>query len=120
MSGIYSNESLLQALFVTFVLGGGCAILAGRAIAKTWRSMLVVVVSMVPMAMAVRFVHFALFEEPLLSGAAYLFELAVLVSAACLAFKRTRALQMVGQYYWLYELEGPMRWRARQDAAAKP
>jgi hypothetical protein len=113
MGGLYSNESIIQALFVTFVLGGGCAILAGRAIAKTWRSMLVVVAAMIPMAMAVRFVHFALFEETLLSGASYIFELAVLLGAACLAFKRTRALQMVGQYYWLYELDGPLRWRLR-------
>lgn len=120
MGGLYSNESIIQALFVTLVLGGGCAILAGRAIAKTWRSMLVAVAAMFPMAMAVRFVHFALFNETLLSAPAYLFELMVLLCAACLSFQRTRALQMVLQYYWLYELEGPMRWRPRQDVAAKP
>ena len=119
MGGLYSNESLFQALFVTFVLGGGCAILAGRAIARTWRDLLVVVAATFPMAMAVRFVHFALFNETLLSAPAYLAEFLVLLIAGCLSFQRTRALQMVSQYYWLYELEGPLRFRLRQDAAVK-
>lgn len=119
MSELYSNESIFQVLFVTIVLGGGCAILAGRAIALTWRSIWVVVAAMIPMGLAVRFVHFALFNETLLVPKTYLVETAILMIVACLSFQRTRALQMVRQYYWMYESSGPLGWRLRQDAPVR-
>lgn len=116
---LYSNESIFQVLFVTLVLGAGCALLAGRAIALTWRSIWIAVIAMVPMGLAVRFVHFALFNETLLQPQTYLVETAILIAAACLSFQRTRASQMVKQYYWLYEPNGPLGWRLRQDAPVK-
>jgi len=115
----YSNESIFQVLFVTLVLGGGCAVLAGRAIALTWRSIAIAVIAMIPLGMAVRFVHFALFNETLLQPQAYVVETIILIAASCLSFQRTRAQQMVRQYYWLYERSGPLGWRLRQDAPAK-
>jgi hypothetical protein len=120
MTYLYSNESILQVLFVTVVLGGGCALLAGRAIALTWRSIRIAVIAMIPMGLAVRFVHFALFDEPLLQPHAFLVETAFLIAVSCLSFQRTRALQMVRQYYWLYEPRTPLGWRLRQDAPVKP
>lgn len=120
MTQLYSNESLVQVLFVTLVLGAGCAALAGRAIALTWRSIWIAVVAMIPMGMAVRFVHFALFNETLLAPRTSLVETAVLIAVACLSFQRTRARQMVRQYYWLYEPHGPLSWRLRQDAPTQP
>ncbi|HEX7882007.1 MAG TPA: hypothetical protein VF499_04635 [Afipia sp.] len=119
MTQFYSNESIFQALFVTLVLGGGCALLAGRAIALTWRSIWIAILAMIPMGLAVRFVHFALFNETLVQPSAYVAETAILIAAACLSFQRTRAQQMVRQYYWLYEPSGPLGWRLRQDAPAK-
>ena len=68
------------------------------------------------MAAAVRFVHFALFNEPLFSLKSYALELLILLVVICLSFQRTRAVQMVRQYYWLYEQNGPLSWRLRQDA----
>ncbi|MBN9585668.1 MAG: hypothetical protein BGN84_08075 [Afipia sp. 62-7] len=118
MTQLYSNESIFQVLFVTLVLGAGCALLAGRAIAQTWRSIWIAVVAMIPLGMAVRFVHFALFNETLLQPRTYLIETAILIVVACLSFQRTRARQMVTQYYWLYEPNGPLGWRLRQDAPA--
>ncbi len=116
---LYSNESLFQVLFVTLGLGGGCALLAGRAIAQTWRSIWIVVAAMIPMGLAVRFVHFALFNETLFSPRTYLVETIVLLIVACLSFQRTRAMQMVQQYYWLYQPSGPLGWRLRQDVPPK-
>jgi hypothetical protein len=116
MEQFYSNESIFQVLFVTLGLGAGCALLAGRAIAVTWRSIWIAVIAMIPMGLAVRFVHFALFNETLLQPNTYLLETAILIAFACLSFQRTRALQMVKQYYWLYEPSGPLGWRLRQDA----
>lgn len=117
---LYGNESIFQVLFVTLVLGGGCAYLAGRAIASTWRSIWVAAAAMIPMGLAVRFVHFALFNETLLMPRTYAIETLALAAIACLSFQRTRALQMVSQYYWLYEPHGPLSWRLRQDAPSEP
>ena len=69
MDGIYANETLLQVVLVTGVIGGGAACLAGRAIAQTWRPFWHVVAYMLLLGAAVRFVHFALFEATLLSPA---------------------------------------------------
>ena len=117
---LYASENIFQVLFVTLVLGGGCALLAGRAIASTWRSIWVAAAAMIPMGLAVRFVHFALFNETLLMPRTYAVETLVLTAIACLSFQRTRARQMVSQYYWLYEANGPLSWRLRQDAPPKP
>ena len=117
---LYASENIFQVLFVTLVLGGSCAFLAGRAIAATWRSIWVATAAMIPMGLAVRFVHFALFNETLLMPRTYAVETLVLMAIACLSFQRTRARQMVSQYYWLYEPSGPLSWQLRQDAPSKP
>ncbi|RTL51130.1 MAG: hypothetical protein EKK40_10880 [Bradyrhizobiaceae bacterium] len=119
MASFYNNESVIQVVFVTLILGGGCALLAGRAIAATWRNMIVAVLAAFPLAAAVRFVHFALFNEKLLAPKSYLLEAAILLVVICLSFQRTRAAQMVRQYYWLYEPHGFLGWRLRQDAPAR-
>jgi hypothetical protein len=38
---------------------------------------------------------------------------------AFIAWRYTRTRQMVRQYYWLYEMSGPLGWRLRQDATTK-
>jgi hypothetical protein len=119
MAGFYSSESIAQVLLITLVLGGGCAWLAGRAIAATWQRIWVAIAAAFPIAAAVRFVHFALFDETLLAPKSYLLEAAIMLAVICLSFQRTRALQMVRQYYWLYEPNGPLGWRLRQDAPAQ-
>ncbi len=117
---LYASENIFQVLFVTLVLGGGCAFLAGRAIASTWRSIWVALAAMIPMGFAVRFIHFALFNETLLLPRTYFVETLLLMAVAGLSFQLTRAKQMVSQYYWLYEPSGPLSWRLRQDAPSKP
>ena len=120
MGAYYSNESIIQVALITLVLGGGCAILTGRAIALTWRSIWIAAAAMIPMGMAVRFIHFALFDEALLAPQTFAIETAILSVVACLSFQRTRALQMVRQYYWLYQPRGPLGWQLRQDAPPQP
>ncbi|MBN9600009.1 MAG: hypothetical protein J0G28_10110 [Afipia sp.] len=120
MIDFYANESLLQAAFITLVLGGGGALLAGRAIAATWRNISTAALAAIPMAMAVRFVHFALFDETLLAPKPFALEFAILLLISLLSFRRTRAVQMVKQYYWLYRPRGPFGWQPRQDAPLDP
>lgn len=120
MQDLYANEAWWQSIILTLILGGGGAWLAGSAIARTWRGVHVAVLAAIPMAMAVRFVHFALFEETLLSPMPWIVETGILLVLICLAFQRTRARQMVRQYYWLYEASGPLGWKLRQDAPQHP
>ena len=45
------------------VLGGAAAFATGRAIAKTWSPLWLILPAMIVLAAAVRFLHFALFQE---------------------------------------------------------
>lgn len=113
MNDLYAEESLLQVILITGVIGGGAAFLAGRAIAQTWRPFWNVLVYMAMLGAAVRFVHFALFEAHLLSPASYIVDTLYLTVMSALAWRMTRAAQMATQYYWLYERTSPLTWRAR-------
>jgi hypothetical protein len=108
-----THASLGDFLFVTGVLGGGAAWLTGRAIAMTWRPIWQLALYMLLLTAFTRFIHYALFHGPLLSGAGYLIDLAVLAALALIGFRTTRAKQMVTQYNWLYERTGPFSWRPR-------
>ena len=66
------EHSLGVFLLVTVAMGGGAACLAGRAIAATWRPRWHVVAYMLVLAVAVRFLHFALFDGKFLSLHYYL------------------------------------------------
>ena len=120
MDSLYAEESWLQILLVTGVLGGGAAFLAGRAIALTWRPFWNVLIYMAMLGAAVRFVHFALFEGTLLSPASYLADTLYLIVLGSLAWRMTRAAQMATQYYWLYERTSPLTWRQKPDTMSAP
>jgi hypothetical protein len=120
MYDLYPTETPLQVLFVTGLIGGGAAWLAGRAIAQTWRPFWHVVAYMALLGAAVRFVHFALFDATLLSPESYAADTIYLLLLSALAWRMTRAGQMATQYYWLYERTGPMSWRERAKVAENP
>lgn len=120
MDGLYTEESLLQVILVTGLIGGGAAFLAGRAIAQTWRPFWHVMAYMLLLGAAVRFVHFALFEARLLSPASYAADTVYLLLIGALAWRMTRAVQMTTQYYWLYARTGPLTWRERAPGEEVP
>jgi len=113
MTGIYATESGLQVLFVTGIIGGGAALLAGRAIATTWRPYWHAVGYMFLLGAGVRFLYFALFAADLLSLPSYAADTLYLVAVGSIAFRMTRVRQMARQYPWLYEQTGPFSWRER-------
>jgi hypothetical protein len=117
MGELYRNESVLNVALVTFLLGGGAAWLAGRAIAETWRPIRHAIAAMLLLGAAVRFVHFALFQAELLSLPSYIADAAFLLVTGCLAWRATRARQMATQYPWLYTRTGPLTWRRVPTAA---
>jgi len=113
MGDLYAGESWPAILFVTGILGGGAAWLAGRAIAGTWRPVLHVVGYMALLGAGIRFVHFALFGAELFSPQSYAADALYVILIGCLAWRVTRAGQMARQYPWLYERTSPLTWRER-------
>jgi len=109
--GLYAGEAAGHVVLVTGFLGGGGAWLTGRAIARAWRPPWHVVVTMALLAAAARFIHFALFHGNLLSLSSYASDLCIFLVIGLLAWRTTRARQMVRQYPWLYARAGPLSWR---------
>ncbi len=64
---LYEEDSFGTFLLVSVILGGGCAWLAARAIAQTWRPWWHLVLYMLVLGFAVRFFHYALFGGTLSS-----------------------------------------------------
>lgn len=107
--------SFWEFALVTVVLAGGAAYLTGRAIARAWQSDRTLIVYMVLLAAATRFIHFALFEGTLLSPYYYVVDLIVLVVIALLGKRYTRSRQMATQYSFLYERSGPIGWVRKKE-----
>jgi hypothetical protein len=98
---------------VTVVIFGGAALLMGRAIGDTWRPAWQCVLYGAMLALADRFVIYALFGGDPLRVSGLLVDGLVIVGVALLAQRVTRARKMVSQYPWLYERAGPIGWRER-------
>lgn len=98
MSDLVPNVWTFLAL--TLIIGGAGAFVTGRAMAQTWRERWKAVAYMVPLSAAVRFLHYALFDEPSdLAHAAPTFILLTAFSLAGFAYARRR--QMRDQYPWM-------------------
>ena len=111
MEGFLNEDALGVFLLVTVMLGGGAAALAGRAIATTWRPWWQIVLYTLLLGGAVRFLYFALFDGTLLSLHYYLVDTAICLAFSAIGFQTARASQMISQYRWLYQPDGPLRWR---------
>ena len=110
---IYEEEYAGLFLLVTVAMGGGAAWLAGRAIAATWRPCLHVVGYMLVLGLAVRFIHFALFDGTLLSAQYYAVDTVVCLIFGLLGFRVTRVAQMTTQYGWINSRAGALTWTRR-------
>ena len=110
---LYEEGSFGVFLLVTIILGGGAALLAGRAIALTWRPAWQVIGYSLVLAGAVRFIHFSLFGGSFLSFHYFLADAIFCMGFAYFGFRAARKSQMVRQYRWLTEPDGPMRWRRK-------
>ena len=109
-NGLLWEVSIAEFIFVTMILGGGTAWMTGRAVAQTWRTPLQLAWYMVILGLAVRFIHFALFNGTLLSLHYYVVDLIVLVVIGFLGKRMTRAGQMATQYSFDYDRKGSFGW----------
>lgn len=118
MQGIlYEESSAWLWIGVTVILGGWTAWMTGRGIALAWKPIWLAALAALPLTVAVRFVHFALFEGSFLSPRFYLVDLAVVLAFALFAHRYTRTTQMARQYRWMIERTGPLSWRAKVAGA---
>src|SRR3546814_18385385 len=62
-------------------------------------------------AMADRFLLFALRDASLLDPVGFALALVMFSTITALAFRWNQMDKMISQYPWLYERAGPMRWR---------
>jgi hypothetical protein len=125
MAGLIWEGSFWVFFWVTCILGGGAAVLTGRASALTWRQYSHLALYMVILGVAVRFFHYALFDGsfffrvvdrtfiPTVGIYYYVVDLIVLLALAWIGFRATRSRQIPTQYGWLYERAGPIAWRRR-------
>jgi hypothetical protein len=107
------EQSLGIFALVTVALGGGAAWLAGRASALAWRPWWQLAGFMLVLAAAVRFMHFALFDDQFLSLHYYLIDAGVCLLFGLVGYRHMRVEQMVARYGWINERNGPLRWRRR-------
>jgi hypothetical protein len=105
-----SDGFLVFLLLAT--LGGAAAWASGRAVAVTWSPAWMIVPYAAGLSAAVRFLHFALFQQELLSLHYYLVTLIILLAIAGISYRSKRATQMATQYSWAYKKAG-LNWRAR-------
>ncbi len=94
------------------VLGGAAALATGRAIATVWEPDWRIFPATLLLSAGVRFLHFALFQEQLLSLQYYLVTFVVLLGLAWLGYTWKRANQMARQYPWEFKKFG-LTWRSR-------
>ncbi|MFK4825341.1 DUF6867 family protein [Paenochrobactrum sp. BZR 588] len=114
MQGIlYEEPSIWLFILITCLLGGWAAWMTGRACAQTWRPYTTLLCYLIPLGVAVRFIHHALFEGTMLSLHYYLVDTIILIIIGSIGFRYTRVNQMVSQYSWLYEKASMLSWRAK-------
>lgn len=102
---------------LTVIVAGGAAIMTGRALADGWKPPWQVVAACFGLALANRFLVYALFDGNLLSLTGFLIDLAMLAALALLAHRVTLVRKMVSQYPWRYERSSLLKYRERLGQA---
>jgi hypothetical protein len=114
MSGIlYEEPSIWQFFFVTCLLGGWAAWMTGRATAQTWRPASSLVVFLLLLGIAVRFIHHALFGGTMFTLQYYTVDAIILMVIGMTSYRYTRTRQMTTQYSWLYERASVLSWKEK-------
>ena len=99
------EENSLVVLLLSVIFGGGCAWLAARAVALTWRPWWHLVLYMFILGFAVRFLHYALFGRALFDPYYYAIDALILIVIALAGYHSTRRHQMARQYGFLVRPE---------------
>jgi hypothetical protein len=112
-NGLLWEVSLWEFIFVTICLGGGAAFLTGRAVARSWHSYIELVIDIVLLTAATRFIHFSLFRGTLTSVHYFVVDLIVLMAIAFLGHRMTRSKQLSKQYSFMYKRKSLLGWEPK-------
>lgn len=120
---------------LTLMLGGAAAMATGRALALTWRPVWHCIIYAAPLALAIAFLHYALFEESVIpleimtedsadassfseavwvilwNLRGWMVQFALFALLALIGYRLTRVRQMARQYGFAYSARGPFNWR---------
>jgi hypothetical protein len=107
-----TDYGLFTFVLITLVLGGAGAWATGRAMARTWMPMPMLLPYTLFLTAGVRFLHYALYGEPLLSPTLFVSTYVWLMLVGAFGYRAMRAAQMATQYSWAYERVG-LNWRAK-------
>lgn len=116
MQGLFVEQDagvhlVIRALVV--LLGFWTAWRAGKAVAEGWSNYPLAVVYTLLLAGAMQFLHYALFEGPILDGFFYGLDFVTLLLFSTAGFRYRRTTQMTSNYYWLYEKSSPFSWKEK-------
>ncbi|CDZ34837.1 Hypothetical protein NGAL_HAMBI1145_25360 [Neorhizobium galegae bv. officinalis] len=106
MQGLFfESDSGVRYLlrFLVLIIGFWTAWRSGKAAAEGWNGYTTVVVYTLLLGVAMRFLHYALFQGPFISPFYYIMDVAILLVFSSAGFRIRRTRQMVQNYYWLYE-----------------
>ncbi|UIK04079.1 DUF6867 family protein [Neorhizobium galegae] len=106
MQGLFfESDSGVRYLlrFLVLIIGFWTAWRSGKAAAEGWNGYATVVVYTLLLGVAMRFLHYALFQGPFISPFYYIIDVAILLVFSSAGFRIRRTRQMVQNYYWLYE-----------------
>jgi hypothetical protein len=111
----------VQILVSAIVVYGGFSVMAGQALARTWRSWRQCLGYAILLSVGARLTEFVLFigraeylHDYVIGNAAFsCITMAYFVAVTLLAHRITRVRMMVTQYPWLYERAGLLSWRTR-------
>ena len=107
------GDTLDVVVLFNLVLAGPASFAAGHGVAITWRPLRQLVLYTALISMGLRFFDYALAGGELWSIGGFLLGWVVQFGIAVLAYRLTRARQMVRQYPWLYQRKGLLGWEER-------
>jgi hypothetical protein len=121
------EKSYVAFFIITVLLGGGAAFLSGQALARAWKPLTRLLVYMLLLGVAVRFLHWGVFldatyqswramQGTLTSLHYYVVDTLVLMCFATFAYRLERVRQMTTQYRWIYERTGLLTWQKRSNS----
>jgi hypothetical protein len=99
---------------LTLILVGSAAFMTGRAVAQNWRPFWLVIPAAFGLALADRFLIYALFHGQLLNLGGFLLHFAIFIVFAGVGWRLTRVAKLCRQYPWRYERSGVWSYRAKE------
>ena len=116
MQGLFFESDTTVRYFLrglVLLLGFWTAWRSGKAAAEGWNGYREVAVYTVLLAVAMQFLHYALFQGPFIDPFYYILDLVLLAVFSVSGFRVRRTRQMVQNYYWLYEPTSAFSWKKK-------